>query len=42
VDKTLSYEVKNDKWKLENCSVVGVVINTNTKEIITAGMAKVQ
>ena len=42
VDKTLSYEVKNDKWNLENCSVVGVVINTNTKEIITAGTAKVQ
>ena len=42
VDKTLSYEVKNDKWKIENCSVVGVVINTDTKEIITAGTAKVQ
>ena len=42
VEKTLSYEVKNDKWKLENCSVVGVIINTNTKEIITAGTAKVQ
>ncbi len=40
-EKSITYEAKENKWKLENCSVVGVVINTTTKEIITAGKTKI-
>lgn len=40
-EKSTTYKATNDTWKLENCSVVGVVINSATKEIITAGKTKV-
>lgn len=39
--KELSYTAAKADWKLENCSVVGVVINSDTKEIITAGKVKI-
>lgn len=40
-EKSIIYETKENQWKLENCSVVGLVINAATKEIITAGKAKI-
>ncbi len=35
-NKTIKYKTNNSEWKLENCSVVAVLINSNTKEILTA------
>lgn len=39
--KESSYTAAKADWKLENCSVIGVIIDSDTKEIITAGKTKI-
>jgi hypothetical protein len=39
--KTQTFVVKPE-YNLQNCSVIGMVINTNTKEVITASEAEVE
>lgn len=36
-EKAYKFAIAEDKWNMQNCSIVAVVINSETKEILTAG-----